>query len=149
MRRPHAKFKTDDKVIDQYGWRYTVLDCYENVAIVKCKETDLVKHYNPASLDLAEDTNMAKKIKFVYDNSEEQEIRVKMVKCGTLAPISQNVVEDFVREGIEHLMENKNESCWYTQTGDTLVLVTVDEEDNYEATIATPRSRAYINVPSV
>jgi hypothetical protein len=144
-----VKFKSGDRVVNMCGKVGTVNACWENLVEVELADGEYY-HWNPVDVQLTKESDMPKQnIKFVYDDAEQPDIRVKMVKCGTLAPISQNVVEDFVREGIEHLMENKSESCWYAQTGDTLVLVTVDEEDNYEATIATPRSRAYINVPSV
>lgn len=146
--RPNAKFKKGDRVVNCYGDHATVIDCWENVVVVR-SDGGSTYNWNPVVVKLAKESDMPKQknIKFVYDDCEGKDIRVQMSKCGTLAPIANDVVEGFIREGIQYLIANTDEGSWYTQTGDTLVLVTADDENTYEVTVATPRSRGYVDVP--
>ena len=157
MKRAGAKFKKGDDVISNTGLRGTVVDCWEDRVIIRVDWEDEEDMYNyndvierhPNSFRLFKESDMPKQknIKFVYDDCEGKDIRVQMSKCGTLAPIANDVIEGFIREGIQYLMANTDEGSWYTQTGDTLVLVTDDDENTYEVTVATPRSRGYVDVP--
>jgi hypothetical protein len=63
------------------------------------------------------------------------------------AKIDQDTLERWIDEGVAYLDKRPEESVYYTMSGDSVVLVTREDEgcDNYEVLILKPTMRGYTN----
>ena len=84
-----------------------------------------------------------KKCNFIYGDRNQDDVTVTMYNCEKLAVVSQERIENYIREGVNYLIKNDSENSWYTQTGDTLIFITRDDEKSLVINVATPRSYGF------
>jgi hypothetical protein len=87
-------------------------------------------------------------MKFKHISEEEAyepEYAVAWNEIQNAAKVPQSQIEKWVEEGVEYLVKNKDIPTWYCESGDTLVLVTCDDDGTFQASVTTRRQRAYIS----
>jgi predicted ATPase with chaperone activity len=84
--------------------------------------------------------------KFIYNNTKNDSVvRVMMQNAGNMATLSREAVENYINEGVNYLKNNPDEEVWYSRSGDTVVLITRDDEEGemLSVIVATPRLVGY------
>lgn len=55
-------------------------------------------------------------------------------------------VKESAEEGIKYLQDNPEAPCWWCETGDTLILVSVEDDESFNVSVATRRRTAYTSI---
>lgn len=92
---------------------------------------------------------MAGKITFktYVDNPSSRDYTLNLEPFPTTAAkIDQATLERWIDEGIAYLDDHPDESVHYTASGDSLVLLTREDEgsDDYEVQVLKPAMRGYV-----
>jgi hypothetical protein len=135
-----------------YDHTYTVL--MNDVNQIETHEEDDLMLASDLKQPLEKQTNlnrehkMSKKYetKFIYNNTKNDSVvRVMMQNAGNMATLSREAVENYINEGVNYLKNNPDEEVWYSRSGDTVVLITRDDEEGemLSVVVATPRSVGY------
>lgn len=87
---------------------------------------------------------MSDKFVFEYTKGYEPTTRVSFHEIPSSRKMGREVLERFTKEGVQYLEENPDVHTWHGWSGDTLVLVTRDE-DAIEILVACPTMHGYVN----
>ena len=76
-------------------------------------------------------------------NRANKEINVNMKNCENLAVLTKEAIEGYIREGVSYMFNYPDEAYWYERCGDTLVLITREDDKTLNIVVSTPRSNGY------
>lgn len=89
---------------------------------------------------------MSKKheVKFSYDDDDA--VNVRFLKANKMVVLSDEAVENYVREGVNYMINNPDEPTWYVHCANTVVLITREDEDSndFSIVVSTPRLHGHI-----
>ncbi len=92
------------------------------------------------------ETKMTKKHKINISYKDDDTINVKLWDAANMAVLSQEAIEGYINEGVSYLLNNPEESVWYSRCADTVVLITRDGEDDIDIVVCTPRLHGHAEI---
>jgi len=90
-------------------------------------------------------------LKIMVDRQNEKSVKVHLHNNGVCASVDDSTIDQWIDEGINELHKYKDVPFYYTQSGNTIVLITRSDDDNdgkesYTVTVATPRQWAEVRL---
>jgi hypothetical protein len=90
-------------------------------------------------------------LKIMVDRQNEKSVKVHLINSGVGALIEDFTIDRWIEEGINELHKYKDVPFYFTQSGNTIVLITRADDDNngmesYSVTVSTPRQWAEVRL---
>jgi hypothetical protein len=83
-------------------------------------------------------------MKFDYDSDDDRIVRLYS-RSGSV-PISNEKVEEWIRECVQYLQDHPNEEYYSVSSGNRKVLVTRGEDDTLEIEVSQPVYDGYVKL---
>lgn len=87
---------------------------------------------------------MEDKFIFEYSTAYNPVTRIKFHDISISRKMGRDFLERVAKEGVEYMEKNPDAPGWHSWSGDTLVLVTRDE-DALDILVATPTMHGYVS----
>ena len=83
-------------------------------------------------------------LKIMVDRENEKSVKVRLHNNGVCYSIDDSTIDQWIEEGINELHKYKDVPFYYTQSGNTIVLITRSDDDYngkeaYDIVVSTPR----------
>lgn len=91
-------------------------------------------------------------LKIMVDRqNSEKKVIVRLKNNGVGVMIAEHIIDEWIEEGINELHRNSEMQYYFTQSANTIVLITRADDDNngmesYSVTVSTPRQWAEVRL---